>query len=79
MQRYVFFDLLFSFFYLLQFTDIVSSTRLQQAAKAVRLRELAQREPNRMAKASESDRMIRTKMPKHLFSGKRKGGKTNRR
>ena len=53
--------------------------RLQQAAKAVRLRELAQREPNRMAKASESDRMIRTKMPKHLFSGKRKGGKTNRR
>jgi len=51
----------------------------EQAAKAVRLRELAQREPNRMAKASESDRMIRTKMPKHLFSGKRKGGKTNRR
>ncbi|GAA5821527.1 hypothetical protein JCM10212_000136 [Sporobolomyces blumeae] len=51
----------------------------EQATKAVRLRELAQREPNRLAKASESDRMIRTKMPKHLFSGKRKGGKTNRR
>ncbi|GAA5902066.1 putative GTPase NOG1 [Sporobolomyces salmoneus] len=51
----------------------------EQAAKAVRLRELYQREPNRMAKASESDRMIRTKMPKHLFAGKRKGGKTNRR
>ncbi|GAA5870985.1 hypothetical protein JCM16303_001651 [Sporobolomyces ruberrimus] len=51
----------------------------EQAAKAVRLRELYQREPNRLAKASESDRMIRTKMPKHLFSGKRKGGKTNRR
>ncbi|GAA5955528.1 hypothetical protein JCM3765_006805 [Sporobolomyces pararoseus] len=51
----------------------------EQAAKAVRLRELYQREPNRLAKASESDRMIRTKMPKHLFAGKRKGGKTNRR
>ncbi|GAA5884841.1 hypothetical protein JCM6882_007117 [Rhodosporidiobolus microsporus] len=50
-----------------------------QAAKASRLRELYQREPNRLAKASESDRHIRTKMPKHLFSGKRKAGKTNRR
>ncbi|KDE03466.1 nucleolar GTP-binding protein 1, variant [Microbotryum lychnidis-dioicae p1A1 Lamole] len=51
----------------------------EQAAKAVRLRQLYQREPNRLAKASESDRHIRTKMPKHLFSGKRKAGKTNHR
>ncbi|KAM0752608.1 P-loop containing nucleoside triphosphate hydrolase protein [Meredithblackwellia eburnea MCA 4105] len=51
----------------------------QEAAKAVELRHFAQRHPNRMAKASESDRHIRTKMPKHLFSGKRKAGKTNRR
>ncbi|SCV72354.1 BQ2448_3891 [Microbotryum intermedium] len=51
----------------------------EQAAKAARLRQLYQREPNRLAKASESDRHIRTKMPKHLFSGKRKAGKTNHR
>ncbi|KAK4703964.1 nucleolar GTP-binding protein, partial [Phenoliferia sp. Uapishka_3] len=50
-----------------------------EATKAVELRHFAQRHPNRMAKASESDRHIRTKMPKHLFSGKRKAGKTNRR
>lgn len=51
----------------------------QQATQAVKLRALAQRGPNRLAKASESDRHIRTKMPRHLFSGKRGAGKTNRR
>ena len=30
-------------------------------------------------KAGESDRHIATKMPKHLFSGKRGAGKTDRR
>jgi len=50
-----------------------------QAKKAQQLKFLYQRGPNRMAKASESDRAIKTKMPKHLFSGKRKSGKTNRR
>ncbi len=30
-------------------------------------------------RASESDRRNVDKMPKHLFSGKRKGGKTDRR
>jgi nucleolar GTP-binding protein len=35
---------------------------LQQADKAVRLRNLGQRERNRMAKAGESDRAIKTKM-----------------
>ncbi|GAA5891431.1 hypothetical protein JCM5296_006526 [Sporobolomyces johnsonii] len=43
----------------------------EQAAKAVRLRQLYQREPNRLAKASEADRYIGTKMPKHMFAGKR--------
>ncbi|KAI0302605.1 GTP binding protein 4 [Russula brevipes] len=50
-----------------------------QASKAIRLRNLGQRRRNMHAKAGESDRAIRVKMPKHLFSGKRKGGKTNRR
>lgn len=40
--------------------------RSQEATKAVELRHFAQRHPNRMAKASESDRHIRTKMPRHL-------------
>ncbi|KAF8532522.1 P-loop containing nucleoside triphosphate hydrolase protein [Gautieria morchelliformis] len=50
-----------------------------QASKAIQLRNLSQRERNRQAKAGESDRAIKTKMPKHLFAGKRKGGKTDRR
>ncbi|KAM0792868.1 hypothetical protein ACM66B_002631 [Microbotryomycetes sp. NB124-2] len=49
------------------------------AAKATRLHELYQREPNRKARAGESDRHIATRMPKHLFSGKRKSGTNNRR
>ena len=32
-----------------------------------------------MGKAGESDRHIGVKMPKHLFAGKRKMGKTDRR
>ncbi|KAH8995669.1 P-loop containing nucleoside triphosphate hydrolase protein [Lactarius akahatsu] len=42
-----------------------------QASKAIRLRNISQ--------PGESDRAIRVKMPKHLFSGKRKAGKTSRR
>ena len=34
---------------------------------------------NKFGKASESDRVIVTKKPKHLFSGKRGKGKTDRR
>ncbi|KAL4073746.1 P-loop containing nucleoside triphosphate hydrolase protein [Scleroderma citrinum] len=51
----------------------------QQASKAVKLRNLGQRSRNMHAKAGESDRAIKVKMPKHLFAGKRKGGKTDRR
>ncbi|RKO97295.1 hypothetical protein CXG81DRAFT_11383 [Caulochytrium protostelioides] len=47
-----------------------------QAIKEVRF---TQRGPNLMAKRGESDRHIMTKMPKHLFSGKRTIGKTDRR
>ncbi|KAJ6616674.1 GTP binding protein 4 [Mycena sp. CBHHK59/15] len=50
-----------------------------QADKAVKLRNLGQRPRNMLAKAGEGDRQIKTKMPKHLFAGKRKGGKTQRR
>lgn len=51
----------------------------QQASKAIRLRNLGQRGRNMLAKAGESDRAIKVKMPKHLFAGKRKAGKTDRR
>ncbi|KAK0505297.1 P-loop containing nucleoside triphosphate hydrolase protein [Armillaria luteobubalina] len=50
-----------------------------QASKATKLRNLGQRPRNQLAKAGESDRAIKVKMPKHLFAGKRKGGKTQRR
>ncbi|KAJ3749681.1 P-loop containing nucleoside triphosphate hydrolase protein [Lentinula detonsa] len=50
-----------------------------QASKAIKLRDFAQRPRNYQAKAGEADRAIKTKMPKHLFAGKRKAGKTDRR
>ncbi|CAH7674469.1 nucleolar GTP-binding protein 1 [Phakopsora pachyrhizi] len=50
-----------------------------EETRAKRLQMFQRREPNRLAKAGEADRYIPTKMPKHLFSGKRKAGKTNRR
>ncbi|KAG8835673.1 Nucleolar GTP-binding protein 1 [Serendipita sp. 399] len=50
-----------------------------QISKAVQLRNLGQRERNRLAKAGESDRAIHIKKPKFLYTGKRKLGKTNRR
>ncbi|KAL7008991.1 Nucleolar GTP-binding protein 1 [Cystobasidiomycetes sp. EMM_F5] len=50
-----------------------------QADKANKLHRFAQRGPNSLAKAGESDRHVMTKMPKHLFSGKRGRGKTSHR
>ncbi|XP_066921257.1 GTP-binding protein 4-like [Clytia hemisphaerica] len=47
--------------------------------KAKKKARLSQRKMNYMGKAGESDRHIHEKMPKHLFSGKRKQGKTDRR
>lgn len=52
---------------------------LVQKQKAVKLADKAQKLRNRMARAGEGDRAIQTKMPKHLFSGKRGVGKTDRR
>lgn len=47
--------------------------------KALKLQDMALRKRNKLAKAGESDRFIGNKMPKHLFSGKRGIGKTDRR
>lgn len=44
-----------------------------------RLAKLQRRERNRMARQGEADRHIGTSMPKHLFSGKRGLGSTDRR
>lgn len=49
-----------------------------QGNKAIKLADKAQRRMNKMAKVGEADRTIPTKMPKHLFSGKRPKGKTDR-
>ncbi|KAF8907939.1 GTP binding protein 4 [Gymnopilus junonius] len=51
----------------------------EQFDRANKLRNLGQRPRNMLAKAGESDRAIKVKMPKHLYTGKRKAGKTNRR
>ncbi|XP_065574535.1 GTP-binding protein 4-like [Artemia franciscana] len=47
--------------------------------KLKKMHKKAQTKMNRMGKAGEADRHIGTKMPKHLFSGKRGSGKTDRR
>lgn len=51
----------------------------EQKNKAQKLSDKSQKLRNKMAKAGEGDRVIQTKMPKHLFSGKRGNGKTDRR
>ena len=50
-----------------------------QLSKAKELQKFAQREPNRHAKASESDRHVPITRPKWMLAGKRKAGKTQRR
>ena len=52
------------------------STQIKKGAK---LNVKSQFQLDKMGRASESDRRIPTKMPKHLFSGKRGNGKTDRR
>lgn len=54
-------------------------TTSEQLDKAHTLRMFAQREPNRLAKASESDRHVPITRPKWMLAGKRKAGKTQRR
>jgi nucleolar GTP-binding protein len=50
-----------------------------QDIKATELRMFAQRLPNRLAKASESDRHVPITRPKWMLAGKRKNGKTDYR
>jgi len=44
-----------------------------------KIKHASQKKRNLLAKAGEGDRTILTKMPRHLFAGKRKAGKTDRR
>ncbi|KAJ3130544.1 Nucleolar GTP-binding protein 1 [Nowakowskiella sp. JEL0407] len=67
-------------------TRTASRDRSLLGVKDVKQKEVAdkikfkkQRMSNLMARAGEADRHISTKMPKHLFAGKRKSGKTDRR
>ncbi|GMF48593.1 unnamed protein product [[Candida] boidinii] len=48
-------------------------------SKAERIAKLERRERNRNARAGEADRRTTAALPKHLFSGKRGIGKTDRR
>jgi nucleolar GTP-binding protein len=47
-----------------------------QRNRALKMADKSQRIMNKMAKQGESDRKIPTKMPKHLFAGKRPGHST---
>ncbi|XP_038049443.1 nucleolar GTP-binding protein 1-like [Patiria miniata] len=50
-----------------------------QQTKVEKMRKVVQRKSNMLAKKGEADRKIPSKMPKHLFAGKRKMGTTGRR
>ncbi|CAK9001144.1 Nucleolar GTP-binding protein 1, partial [Durusdinium trenchii] len=52
---------------------------VQQAFEANKRMKHSQKKLARFGRAGEADRQINTKMPKHLFAGKRGGGKTQRR
>ena len=59
--------------------SVMGLRNVKQKAQAVSMRNKVQKKPNLFAKRGEADREIQTKMPKHLFSGKRGMGKTDRR
>ncbi|KAI9821291.1 MAG: Nucleolar GTP-binding protein 1 [Pycnora praestabilis] len=54
-------------------------TSMTARSKADRLAKLGQQKMNRMARQGEADRHTTAALPKHLFSGKRGMGKTQRR
>ncbi|KAK6589693.1 hypothetical protein RS030_1130 [Cryptosporidium xiaoi] len=58
---------------------IDASIKPEKQEKAERLRRKAQSRLNKLAKRGEADRSVPTKMPMHLYSGKRGLGKTDRR
>jgi len=51
----------------------------EQLKTAKKLKHLSQKPFQKLGRQSESDRMFKSKMPKHLFSGKRGKGTTDRR
>jgi hypothetical protein len=51
----------------------------QMAKKAKKMAKVTQRPMNMNARKGEADRRILTSKPRHLFAGKRKMGKTDRR
>ncbi|PGH11003.1 hypothetical protein AJ79_05154 [Helicocarpus griseus UAMH5409] len=54
-------------------------TDMKSRSKADKLAKLSQKKMNRMARQGEADRHTSAALPKHLFSGKRGMGKTQRR
>jgi nucleolar GTP-binding protein len=52
---------------------------VKQKLEADKQKKNVQKQSSKMGKRGESDRQIQTKMPKHLFSGKRGMGSTDRR
>ena len=50
-----------------------------QANRAIKMSDRAQRRSGKMARRGEGDRHVPDLKPKHLFSGKRGKGKTDRR
>ncbi|KAK2759503.1 Nucleolar GTP-binding protein 1 [Arachnomyces sp. PD_36] len=54
-------------------------TTVTSRSKAEKLAKLGQKKMNRMARQGEADRHTTASLPKHLFSGKRGMGKTQRR
>jgi nucleolar GTP-binding protein len=59
--------------------DAIAYRNVKQKTEAVKKAKHAQRKANQHARASESDRRVLNDMPRHLFSGKRGIGKTDRR
>ena len=51
----------------------------RQPERARKMMKKAQRKQIQFGRAGEADRHIVDKMPKHMFSGKRRMGKTDRR
>ena len=64
------------FFFIRDQSGVRDQTQLKVAKKKTKL---AQRSLARQGRQAESDRVIGDRMPKHLFAGKRKKGKTGRR
>ncbi|KAJ3037789.1 Nucleolar GTP-binding protein 1 [Rhizophlyctis rosea] len=59
--------------------SVAGLANAKQKEVADKIRKKNQVQSNLFAKQGEADRHIMTKLPKHLFAGKRKAGKTDRR